>query len=216
MKKTIIYNKVGVSLIFLILDLLLSKFQKGIDAIWFWLYNCDKEKFMELSSIFTEMSWISGSLLCLGLLFVIVEVFMPGFGFFGITGMCSLIAGIVVRICEGLSLEQSLILILIVLGALAVGGLFMIFSAQYGFLGRTGLFENQTTISKDYNKLDKEHKKLIGKSGKAVSNLNLGGQAKINGKIYEVQSISSFIPEGSHVKVVSIKDNTIMVRKWFE
>ncbi len=171
---------------------------------------------MELTSIFTEMSWISGTLLCIGLLFVIVEVFVPGFGFFGISGLLSLIAGIVVRIIEGLSIEQSFALILIAFGVIALGTLFIVFSAKYGILGRTGFFENRTTISKDYNKVDKEHRKLVGKSGKAISDLNLGGQAKIKGKIYEVQSISSFIARGSNIKVVSIKDNCIMVRKWFE
>lgn len=171
---------------------------------------------MELTSIFTEMSWISGGLLCLGLLFVIVEVFLPGFGFFGVTGLVSLLAGIIVRIVEGLSFEQSLALILMVLGVIAIGSMLLIFSARYGMLGRAGLVETKPSLSKNYNKPDKEYRKLVGKSGKAISNLNLGGQAKIKGKIYNVQSISSYIPMGSHVKVVSIEDNTIMVRKWFE
>ena len=46
--------------------------------------------------------------------------------------------------------------------------------------------------------------------------LNLGGKAKINGKIYDVVSRNSYIEDGAHIKVVEIKDNTIIVRKWFE
>lgn len=171
---------------------------------------------MELTSIFTEMSWISGGLLCLGLLFVIVEVFLPGFGFFGVSGLVSLLAGIIVRIVEGLTIEQSFALILIVLGVIVVGSMLLVFSAKYGLLGKAGLVETKSSLAKNYDKPDKELKKLVGKSGKTISDLNLGGQAKIKGKIYDVQSMSSFIARGCNIKVVKIEDNTIMVRKWFE
>ena len=92
----------------------------------------------------------------------------------------------------------------------------MVVSARFGLLSHTGLFENKSTISKDYNKLDRSLKRLVGKSGKAVSALNLGGKAKIAGKVYDVVSINSYIEAGKHIKVVEIKNNTIMVRKWFE
>ena len=151
-----------------------------------------------------------------GISVLVVEVFIPGFGFFGITGIISIIAGIIVRICEGLNLTQSLVLILLVLGFFIVAFAFMIFSAQYGILGRTGLFETSSSLSKDYNKVDKELKKLVGKSGRAVGVLNLGGKAKINGKLYDVVSRNSYIEDGAHIRVVEIKDNTIIVRKWFE
>ena len=171
---------------------------------------------MEFVEIFTEMGWIPALLLCLGLVFIIVEVFVPGFGFFGITGIISIIAGIIIRIVEGLSLTQSLTLILLVLGFFIIAFMFMVYSAQYGILGRTGLFETRSSIPQDYNKTDKELRKLIGKSGRAVGVLNLGGKAKINGKIYDVVSKNSYIEDGAHVKVIEIKDNTIIVRKWFE
>ncbi len=197
--------------------LLIFIFKKGIDERGFWLYNADiGVKKMEFVEIFTEMSWISALLLSVGLIFIIVEVFVPGFGFFGISGIVAVIAGIIVRICQGLNLTQSLTLILLVLGFFIVAFVFMIYSARFGILGRTGLFETRSTISKDYNKTDKELKKLVGKSGRALGVLNLGGKAKINGKIYDVVSINSYIEEGAHIKVVEIKDNTIMVRKWFE
>ena len=171
---------------------------------------------MEFIEIFTEMQWVPALLLIVGIVMMIVEMFVPGFGFFGISGIISLIVGVIVRICQGLNLTQSLALILIVLGFFALVVALMIYGAQYGFLGKTGLFERRSTLSSDYNKVDRTTKKLVGKSGKAVSNLDLAGQAKIKGKIYDVVSTSSYIEKGSHVKVVKIEDNAIMVRKWFE
>ena len=171
---------------------------------------------MEFAQIFTQMHWVPALLLVLGVVLVIIEIFVPGFGFFGIAGFGSLIAGVVVRICFGLNLSQSLSLILVVLGFLVLVVMVMVWGAQYGILGRTGLFERRTTLSKDYNKVSRELKKLVGRNGKAISRLDLGGQAKIRGKIYDVVSISSYIDAGTNIKVVEIKDNTIMVRKWFE
>jgi len=171
---------------------------------------------MEFLEIFTLMHWSAIILLSVGFVFFIVEVFVPGFGFFGISGTISIIAGVVVRIIQGLSLVQALTLILLIIGVLVVGLFIMIISAKYGILGRTGLFETGSTLSTNYNEPEKELKKLVGKSGKTVSKLDLAGQAKINGKIYSVVSISSFIEPGKNIKVVEIKDNTIMVRKWFE
>ena len=171
---------------------------------------------MEFVEIFSEMGWIPMLLLCVGMVFIIVELFVPGFGFFGISGSVGIVAGIIVRIVEGLNLVQSLVLILMVLGFFVVATLYMIFSVKHGILGRTGLFESRTSIPEDYNKVDRSIQKLVGKSGKAVGVLNLGGKAKINGKIYDVVSINSYIEAGANIKVVEIKDNQIMVRKWFE
>ena len=111
---------------------------------------------------------------------------------------------------------QALSLILIVLGFLVFAVAFMVYGAQYGILGKTGLFERRTTLSNDYNEVARNLKKLVGKSGKAITNLDLAGKAKIRGEVYDVVSIMSYIEKNSNIKVVEIKDNTIMVRKWFE
>ena len=171
---------------------------------------------MQFVQIFTEMPWFVALLLIVGALMMVVELFVPGFGFFGITGSISLVAGVITRICFGLDINQSLLLVLIVFGFFVVIFMVMIYGAQFGFLGKSGLFERRTTLDKDYNKTDREKRKLIGKSGKTISKLDLGGQAKIRGKVYDVVSISSYIESNSNIKVVEIKDNTIMVRKWFE
>lgn len=171
---------------------------------------------MEFVEIFTQMSWVVIALLSVGAVFVIIEAFVPGFGFFGITGTLCLIAGVVVRICEGLNVTQSIALSLFVLVFFVIAGMIMVGSARYGLLGKTGLFERRTSIAEDYNQVGRKLRKLVGKSGKAITKIDLAGKAKIKGEVYDVMSINSYIEEGQHVKVVEIRDNTIMVRKWFE
>ena len=171
---------------------------------------------MEFVQIFTEMQWIPALLLVLGVVLILVEFFVPGFTAVGVLGFISLVAGVMVRIFQGLNLAQSLTLILMVIGFITLIVMIMVWGAQYGILGKTGLFERRTTLAKDHNRPSKELRRLVGKSGKTISKLDLAGQAKIKGKIYDVVSISNFIEANSNIKVVNIKDNTIMVRKWFE
>ena len=171
---------------------------------------------MEFIEIFTEMHWLPAMLLIIGFALILIEIFVPDFGFFGVSGIISLSGGVIVRICFGLNLVQSLLLILVVVGILILMVLLMIWGSKYGILGRTGIFERGTTLAQDYNEADKQLKRLVGRSGKTISKLDLGGKAKIRGKIYDVVSISSYIEPNTNIKVVEIKDNTIMVRKWFE
>ena len=171
---------------------------------------------MEILEIFTLMHWSAALFIILGLIFIIIETFVPGFGFFGISGAVSFSVGVIIRICQGLNVSQVLLLVLISISVLVVAGFLLIHSARKGVLGKTGLFENQTTLSTDYNLVKREMKRLVGKSGKTISNLDLAGKAKIDGTVYDVQSTGSYIEKGSKIKVVKIQDNTIMVRKWFE
>ncbi|MBR6778653.1 MAG: hypothetical protein IKM43_00655 [Clostridia bacterium] len=170
---------------------------------------------MDLLAIFTQMSWVAAILLIVGVVLIGIEAFVPGFGFFGVGGTVSLIAGIIVRICQGLNVEQSMAFILLCLAVFIVFGLIFVFSARFGLFGRN-LFEKSSTLDKNYNVPERKIKKLVGKSGKAITDINLGGKAKIRGKIYDVQSLSSFIETGSNIKVVDIKNNILVVRKWFE
>ena len=136
---------------------------------------------MEFLEIFTQMHWVPALLLIVGVVLTIVELFVPGFGFFGISGAVSLIAGIIVRICMGLNVTQSLVLILLVLGFFVLFVGLMVYGAQYGFLGKSGLFERRSTLAKDYNQASKRLKKLVGRSGKAITNLDPEAQPPIRG-----------------------------------
>ena len=171
---------------------------------------------MEFIQIFTQMSWVSALLFILGVVLLFVELFVPGFGFFGFAGCGSIIAGIVVRIVDGLNFTQSLMLILMVLAFLGLMSFIMVQSVKHGLLGKSGLFERGSTLSVNHNIADKQTRKLVGKSGKTITNLNLAGKAKIRGKIYDVVSQNSYIEKGSNIKVVKVEGNSIVVRKWFE
>ena len=51
----------------------------------------------EIALVFTEIGWIPAVCIILGLICIIIEIFQPGFGVFGITGTILLVVGIAVR-----------------------------------------------------------------------------------------------------------------------
>ena len=168
---------------------------------------------MKFIQIFSQMHWSAMLLLIIGMIFMIVEMFIPDFGVFGVLGLVSLAAGVIVRICQGTSVFQALTLILIVV--LIYCGCFglMIRSAQSGKLGKTGLFETKPTISTEYNQPNEDYLKLIGSTGRTTTDLNLAGRARIQGKIYDVVAESSFIEKGVEIVVIEVKDNTLFVKR---
>ena len=168
---------------------------------------------MKFIQIFSQMHWSAMLLLIIGLIFMVIEMFIPDFGVFGVLGLVSLAAGVIVRICQGTTIGQALTLILIVV--LLYCGCFglMVRSAKHGALGKTGLFETKPTISTEYNQPNEDYLKLIGLTGRTITSLNFAGRARIQGKIYDVISESSFIEKNVEIKVVEIKDNTIIVKR---
>ena len=168
---------------------------------------------MKFIQIFSQMHWSAILLLAIGMIFMIVEMFIPDFGFFGIMGLVCLVAGVIVRICQGVTIFQALMLILIVL--LLYCGCFglMIKTAKSGKLGKIGLFETKPSISSEYNQPNPDLLNLVGKFGKTTTDLNLAGRALIDGKIYDVVSELSFIEKHVEIEVLAVKDNTIVVMR---
>lgn len=169
----------------------------------------------EFIGIFSEMGWISGVLLTLGILFCIIEIFVPGVGFFGITGSISTIAGIIYRSIEGITFFQFVLLILLVVSLFVFALLCLIILIKIGAVSDKGLFSTSTALPRDYGN-NKEYKKLIGKIGKTISEMKLGGKVKIRGKIYEALSEQHYIPKNKYVKVVRLENSYVVVRRFWE
>ena len=82
----------------------------------------------EIVFLFQEMNVASAICFFVGLIFIIVEVFTPGFGFFGISGIILSIIGIVLRATQGGNgnpVIQALLLLLILLVACVIAFVFM-------------------------------------------------------------------------------------------
>ena len=82
-----------------------------------------------------------------------------------------------------------LVRFLLVLGFLFLVVMIMVYGAKYGSLGKSGLFERRTTLPVNYNKVDRELKRLVGRNGKTISKLDLAGKAgRVHGKLPPIRA----------------------------
>lgn len=165
---------------------------------------------MEFVEFFTQMHWIVIVLLVVCSAFFIIEAVVPGFGVWGILGiMC----GIAAIICEAVFTKSLFDVFLMIFLVLLVFTLvFILFSLllSKGVLKKTPLVENSSALPEDYRNSEKL-KELVGKTGKVISLCKPTGKATIDGVTYTVRSTNANIYVGEEVKVVDIKDNTILV-----
>lgn len=157
---------------------------------------------------------IAIGLLALGVLFNIVEAFVPGFGFFGITGILSFIAGIVLFIVDGASALMIFLLILGFAVFLAFVVLFIVESAKFGLMSKSAISETRTAIPVDYSDERKNpFQVLMNKEGVVTKDCRPIGKAMFAGSEQEVISLDSWLEPGTRIKVQRIEGNRVFVRK---
>lgn len=170
----------------------------------------------EMKYLFAEMGVAAAVCLAVGLLFVIIEIFNPGFGFFGITGIILLLVGMVLRVTDngsGNPLLQLLLLLLITVIVCVMAFAVMAVSAKKGWLSRTPIVMHDTAVSTGITDGTADYTSLIGEEGKSVSMLRPSGIAEIAGNRYDVVAQGEFIAPNKDVKVVSVEGVRIVVKE---
>ena len=162
----------------------------------------------QISTLFAEMGWVSAVLLLVGVAFASVEVFLPGFGVWGITGSICVVLGIVARMIEGASITQLFILIFIVLIIFTLLFLLMIRSARHGLLSRTAIIETGVSVKETENEKDE----LVGKLGKTTTMLRPVGKIDIDGVTYCALTEDGYINENVDIEVVRVEGENIFVK----
>lgn len=162
-----------------------------------------------VASFFMSLSW--GAIVCLGLglIFVIIEMFVPGFGFFGITGGALLLLGIFLaarNVTEGLVL--TLIIALILGIALVVILQFM----SKGNFKKLPIILNSSTSKEEGYIAVEDLKDLLGQQGEALTDLRPAGAADFDGMRMDVVSDGEYILKGQKVRVASVEGRRVLVK----
>ena len=164
---------------------------------------------MEILEIIS-LNWAAGICLVLGLVFVTIELFTPGFGVPGITGLVLLFAGVIVAsdsVLEGLVLTIVIVLLLCLLFTIAVR------SASGGALAKSPLVLKESATRQDGFTSGEDMGYFLGREGKVTSMLRPVGVADFDGVKLEVLSEGEIIEAGSNVKVIKVEGRKIIVRK---
>lgn len=166
---------------------------------------------MEFAEFFTQMHWSVIVLLAAALIFLIVELILPGFGVCGISGI---VCGVAAVVCETIftkSLFCVFFLIFLILLVFIILFAIFSFSLNKGVLKKSPLIQNETALPSGNGK-DEKIMALVGKEGVITTICKPTGKAEIDGNIYTVRSADSTICPGEKVIVTQIKDNTILVK----
>lgn len=145
-------------------------------------------------------------LLLLGAVLLIVEMFIPGFGVFGITGIILFIISSVISI---LYIPFGIFILLgelLLLTAILV--VMLKFLKKRQFFGKIILDE---TLNEDTNEIG-DPDLFIGKEGITKTPLKPFGFADFNGTVMEVTSDGQYISENIPVKIIEASKNKLVVR----
>ena len=185
-------------------DNVYMKFDLGIEATSF------KQQFIDL---FLDYGLICMLIMIFGLIMCMIEVIVPGFGVFGLLGTFFTFGGVISRIIIGATWLQILMIFLLIVAFVVIGIILVTLFARIGLLGKISIIQNKTVVPTDYEKPSKEQLKLVGKTGFAHTVFKPSGKLIYNGNIYDAISNGEFIEQGEKIKVVEIKNNTIIVKK---
>lgn len=166
----------------------------------------------EIVQLFSGLSVIAMILILVGLVLLMVEVFVPGFGIFGIVGAVLAFGGIITKICLGTTFVQILVMLGFSVVCIVVLFALLTLSARIGIIKRSAFVQDKTSVPKNYDQV-KEYKRLVGKVGFAKTDCNPVGKMSYNEKLYEVNSVIGYIEKNSKVRVVEVKGDRIYVKK---
>ena len=162
---------------------------------------------MDILEVFTNLSTWSVILFVAGFLLVIAEMFNPGFGVPGALGIILLIAGILVT---AETVEQGILMGLILLVILAVMLTVVLYSASKGRLSRTLILKDATDRKSGFSGTE-DMQYLLGKSGKTLTPLRPAGCADLDGVRLDVVTLGEFIDKDVPVTVIEVEGNRIVV-----
>ncbi len=161
--------------------------------------------------LFTDMNpWCIG-LFVVGLIFCLVEVFMPGFGFFGIGGGVCIVVGIILRLVTGGNGWMLLYMILIFTVILTAMALIMSKVMKKGKLSKSAMFNVDSSVSEGITEGTKNFAYLLDKVGTTQTVLRPVGKAVFDGEVVDVVARDGFISQNIQVKVIAVEGQRVVV-----
>lgn len=170
----------------------------------------------ELQIAFGDIGVIPAILLLLGTIFIIIEIFQPGFGFFGISGIILVVVGMAIRLYRsdrGDPVLQFFVMLLCVIIAVGIAFLVMIRSMRKGRLSKTAFVQSSTAVPEGITKGTEDFTQLVGRAGVAATVLRPSGNALIAGKLYSVVSQSGLIEKDKEIEVIAVEGVKIVVKE---
>ena len=153
------------------------------------------------------------SVICfiIGVVLMVLEAFMPGFGVAGISGIVvEIIAVTLTWLSHGP--VAALGMLLVILSVMAIAISMSLRSATNGRLSKSRIILRDTESNEAGYRSIEDMEVFLGREGKATTVLRPTGIAEFDGVRLNVVSEGEFIAMGTAVRVVRIEGSRILVR----
>lgn len=147
----------------------------------------------------------------LGIGFLILEAFMPGFGAPGLTGVVLEIITLVLT-WNAHGPMATLGLLLIVLATLAIAVSTSLRSLSKGKLSKSKLILHETESNEAGYRSTEDMNVFVGREGTTSTVLRPTGIADFDGVRLNVSSEGEFVQAGARVRIVSVEGSKVLVR----
>ena len=146
-------------------------------------------------------------LMLVGVGLLVFEMYVPGFGVPGVSGILLLGLGFVLL---GPTLAQGLLLFAILAAILCVALSICLYSASKGRLSKSKLVLNDVAVSADAAE-NNDLNYFVGREGVTQTALRPAGIGEFDGVKLNVVSDGEFINKDVPIRVLSVKGNRIVV-----
>lgn len=152
--------------------------------------------------------WLELILFVSGVFLLIVELYVPGFGFWGISGIVCIVGSFFLTLGGNMAAVNSLAISL----AVSIVGFLLVlrFLPSSRLWGKLTLQESETL--QDGFVSSGDYSLYLGKEGVVLSLLRPAGVMVIDGVQLDVVSEGQYIEAGTRVKVISVNGSRIVVR----
>ncbi|MDO5155603.1 MAG: NfeD family protein [Eubacteriales bacterium] len=148
-------------------------------------------------------------LLVIGIILMGIEMVIPGFGIPGISGIISIVIGVLLA---AKSLKEGLTIITVVVVILAIMMTVTIVFFHSGRVKSPISLEEALDAGPGYlNSSDLQY--LVGKEGMSITVLRPTGKCDVDGVSFEVRSENGYIEKSKKIKIVKVQGNTLIVRE---
>lgn len=148
----------------------------------------------------------------IGVVMLIAEVFMPGFGVAGISGIALEVAAIVLTYLKYGGLA-ALGLTIVILAVIGISISMSLRSATRGRLSKSPIILKSSETTAEGFIATADMDVFLGKEGDTVTVLRPTGMAEFDGVKLNVISDGEYIPKGTHVRVSRVEGSRVVVRR---
>ncbi len=160
--------------------------------------------------LFESINIVSVILFAVGMVLLLIELFVPGFGIFGGLGLVALVLCIVF---QAKTAAEALIMVLVITAIVVALSLIAARSFKRGWLYRSSLVLKDAEEKEAGYVSSSNFSHLVGKTGISITPLRPAGTAEFDGKKADVVTEGDFIPAKAEILVLRVEGSRVIVRQ---